>query len=93
MPEVAWPSSFASLSESLSSVFNVDGVTQLGGVDCLVRSNYCTRALNAMLLYTGFVRAQVSHAHAHAVPQRCSTVVPSSPRLRRCLEPQTVSGV
>ena len=55
MPEIAWPTSFSSLSESMRDAFNVGFATQLGSVDCLVPTTYCDRVLNIMLGYFGFL--------------------------------------
>ena len=58
MPKIAWPSSFSALAESLRSAFNVGFVTELGKLQCWAgKSNYCSRALNAMLVQTGFLAA------------------------------------
>ena len=55
MPEIKWPTSFASLSESMRDAFNVGFATRLGSIECLVPTTYCDRVLNIMLGYFGFL--------------------------------------
>jgi len=57
LPSIEWPESFTTLSQTMRDTFGVDFFTQLGSLDCWLETNYCARALNAMLAYTGFVAA------------------------------------
>ena len=54
MPEITWPKAFNDISSQVSSVVNLDFVTEHGDANCTLGNNYCFRVMMMMLGILGF---------------------------------------
>jgi len=54
MPNLEWPKEFKELSRQVSSVFNLDFMTEIGDANCSLGSNYCYRIMVFMCTLLGF---------------------------------------
>ena len=54
MPELEFPKVFSDISSAVSSVVNLDFVTEHGEANCTLGNNYCFRVMMMMLAILGF---------------------------------------
>ena len=74
MPDLTWPKAFGDISSAVSSVVNLDFVTEHGDADCTLGNNYCFRVMMMMLGILGFQLAFPA----------CVALIKYSP-LRKCV--------
>ena len=74
MPEITWPKAFGDISSLVSSVVNLDFVTEHGDANCTLGNNYCFRVMMMMLGILGFQLAFPA----------CVALIKYSP-LRKCV--------